>query len=116
MSLKAKDISLITIMVASVLSALYIQYFAGLLYRVYSPYFWAATVALLLVFLKMTVPGQDLMAYFKAAKAELRKVVWPSKSEVMPAFIAVGVAVTVFSFIISFMDSVIVRLLSAIIG
>lgn len=103
-------------MVASMLSALYIQYFAGLLYRVYSPYLWAATVVMLLLFLRLSVPGQDLMAYFKAAKAELRKVVWPSKAEVVPAFIAVGIAVTVFSFIISVMDSVIVKLLSTIIG
>ena len=103
-------------MVASMLSALYVQYFAGLLYRGYSPYFWAASVVMLLLFMKLTIPGNDLVAYFKAAKAELRKVVWPQKSEVMPAFIAVSVAVTVFSFIISLMDSVIVKLLSIVIG
>ena len=116
MSLKAKDRTLLASLVAACVAAMYLQYFAVLSQRAYPPYSWGAAVAVLILFLRFSQQGESFLAYLKAAKGELRKVVWPQKKEVVPALISVAIAVVLFSMLVSFIDTMLVKMLSLIIG
>jgi preprotein translocase subunit SecE len=47
-----------------------------------------------------------MWAFFKDAKAELKKVTWPSRAEVTSTTIVVIVATVFFGFYLFFMDAV----------
>ena len=116
MSLRAKDIVLSVMVTFAVVAAMYVQYFSPMSTNQYAIYWWVGVVVILLLFLKSSQQGKDFISYAKAAKLELRKVVWPSKDDVVSATIAVGVAVVIFSVLVSFLDTMLVKLLSYIIG
>jgi len=116
MSLRAKDIILSAMVTFAVVSAMYVQYFAPMSINQYAMYLWLGVAAVCLLFLKLSQPGEDFISYTKAAKLELRKVVWPGKDDVISATIAVGVAVVIFSVLVSLLDTMLVKLLSYIIG
>lgn len=116
MSLKAKDRALLAGLVAACVAAMYLQYFAVLSQRVYAPYSWGVAVAVIILFLRFSQQGEAFLAYLKGAKGELRKVVWPQRQEVIPALISVAIAVVLFSMLVSFIDTMLVKMLSLIIG
>ena len=116
MSLRAKDIILSAMVTFAAVSAMYAQYFSSVVVQQYAIYFWVSVVLLFLAFLRFSKPGNDFTAYAKAAKAEIRKVVWPGRDDVVSATIAVGIAVVIFSVLVSLLDAMLVKLLSYIIG
>lgn len=77
---------------------------------------WVALLFSLILFLRFSELGRDFVAHVKAARAEIRKVVWPDQKDVISTTIAVGIAVVIFSILVSVLDSVLVRVLATIIG
>lgn len=62
-----------------------------------------------------TKPGK-VKAYFKGVKAEMRKVTWPSKKELINYTGVVILISTILGIIVSILDWGIQRVLSLIIG
>jgi preprotein translocase subunit SecE len=116
MSFKAKDIILSAMTGFVGLGAMYTQYFASISMRQYSTHMWVVLVLTAFVFLKFSGPGIDFIAYAKAARVEIRKVVWPGKQDVVSATVAVAIAVVIFSILVSFLDSLLAKMLAKIIG
>ena len=116
MSLKVKDRFFSALLGAASAYAVYVQYFAPIQIRQQVPYVWGLVLVVVFLFLRMSQPGQDFITYVKQARAELRKVVWPQSSEVMSATTAVGIAVAIFSILVSLLDSMLSGLLAKIIG
>ncbi len=116
MSLKVKDKLISAALGAQVCFAVYLQYFAVLSLRQYALPAWCASGAVLYLFLRYSQPGVDFLMYVAAARVELRKVVWPGKQEVVSATLAVGFAVILFSILVSFLDSLLVKMLTKLIG
>ena len=116
MSLKVKDKLISAVLAALAGCAVYLQYFSVISLRSYAPVAWGALALMLIVFMMYAQPGADFRSYVHAAKAELRKVVWPGRQEVVSATLAVGFAVVLFSILVSFLDSLLVSLLTKLIG
>jgi preprotein translocase subunit SecE len=116
MSLRAKDIILSLLVVLASGTAMYAQYFAPISLHQNAMYLWASTAITFLLFLRFSGPGNNFVAYSKAAKLELKKVVWPPRDDVISATVAVGIAVVIFSVLVSLLDAMLVKLLSYIIG
>ena len=81
MSLRAKDVVLSAMVTFAVVAAMYVQYFAPMSMNQYAIYLWFGVAAVFLLFLKLSQPGSDFISYTKAAKLELRKVLWPGKDD-----------------------------------
>ncbi len=75
---------------------------------------WAITALLFVLGLNFTTAGQDFSKYVKLSRVEIRKVVWPSRRDVVVSTFAVGVAVVIISFMIALLDNVLVWVLSSI--
>ena len=116
MSLKVKDKLISVVLAVQACCAVYLQYFAVISLRQYAPAAWGLLALIFVIFMVSSQPGSDFRAYVQAAKAELRKVVWPGKQEVVSATLAVGFAVVLFSILVSFLDSLLVGLLTKLIG
>lgn len=116
MSLKVKDKLISAVLAAHACTAVYLQYFSVISLRGYAPIAWCVLALMLVIFMVYTQPGVDFRSYVHVAKAELRKVVWPGKQEVISATLAVAFAVVLFSILVSFLDSLLVGLLTKLIG
>ena len=60
----------------------------------------------------LTTVGKELFQFFKDARLEIRKVVWPTRQETMQAVLMVLVAVVVMSLLLWVIDRVIFSLIS----
>ncbi len=63
-----------------------------------------------------TVRGAAIWALLKASRAEIRRVVWPTRDETLQTTVIVLVLVLVFAFILWLLDSALSWLVSAVIG
>lgn len=54
--------------------------------------------------------------YFRDVKAEMKKVTWPSRKEVMSSTLIVVVSVIIFAVVIGLFDAAVVGVLKSIIG
>ena len=99
----------------ALLTSFYFQYVAIKPYP-QNVYYWVMSLVVLALTLKFTQSGRTLVQYIKLSKAELFKVVWPSRNDVVMTTVVVGVAAVLISLLINFLDGVLVRLLSWITG
>ncbi len=101
-------------MTLSAVFALYQQYFVEFsLYKL--PALLALGVLGILV-LCFTTQGREAIVFIKEAQAEIAKVVWPKRQDVIVTTFAVGVAVAIISTLIMLLDSMLVKLLAYITG
>ena len=114
MNLLIVDILLTALLMASVAFAMYVQYFAVFALKQYFLLSWVGVFFVSLIALWFTSYGKHFRVYFKEAKVEIAKVVWPERSDVVRTTIAVGVAVVIFSIIMSVYDSLIIRFIGYI--
>lgn len=63
-----------------------------------------------------TVKGQAFFTLFKEAKAEIRKVVWPTRQETLQTTMIVVVAVLIIGLLLWGLDSLLSWLVSGVIG
>lgn len=77
---------------------------------------WALSGICFFLYLRFATQGNVFVEYVKAAKIEISKVIWPQKDDVVRTTIAVGVAVVLFSIVISFLDSLMVSFVGLITG
>lgn len=116
MSLLFRDIVLVTLVTLAGANVIYVQYFASYMLSQYAVWAWLGFAVSVCVFLGFSELGRAFLAYVKAARGEMRKVVWPTSDDVVRTTIAVGIAVAIFSVLVSVLDSVLVRMLAMIIG
>ena len=114
MKLKVVDIALWLLVVLAVSLALYQQYFVEA--SAYRLSFWAAAFVSAMLAGAFTARGREAQVFVKEARGEMAKVVWPKKQDVTTTTLAVGAAVAVFSLLIAFLDSLLVKLLAYITG
>lgn len=114
MNLLIVDIMLTALLMTSVAFAMYVQYFAMFALKKYFLLSWVGVLAVSIMVLWFTSYGKHFRAYVQDAKVEIAKVVWPEQSDVVRTTIAVGVAVVIFSIIMSLYDSLIIRFIAYI--
>lgn len=93
---------------------------AGVLAFQYLPQYGLLIRAVMVLFtmvaalgLAATTPqGKQLLVFFNGAKAETKKVVWPTKQETIQSTIVVMVAVAVFSVFMWLVDSLLLLIMS----
>jgi len=64
----------------------------------------------------MTQKGKAILVFFKEARQELRKIVWPSKQETMSATLMVGVMVVAMGLFLWLVDSVLLKIVAWLTG
>jgi preprotein translocase subunit SecE len=116
MSLLVKDMLLTATVALSSVALVYVYYFAPHMGQYYILSSLGTLCISGLLFVTLSAPGKKLVSYFKASRAEIRKVVWPKQQEILTTTFAVGVAVVIFSILVSVLDSILVKFLSKIIG
>ncbi len=93
---------------------------AGVLAFQYLPQYGLLIRAVMVLFtmvaalgLAATTPqGKQLLVFFNGAKAETKKVVWPTKQETIQSTIVVMIAVAVFSVFMWLVDSLLLLIMS----
>lgn len=89
-------------------------------YREYSlPLRALAVVAIMgvaFVVALFTAKGKAALEFAKAARVEVRKVIWPTRQEALHTTLIVAVVAAVMSLILWGLDSILVRLVSFITG
>ena len=77
----------------------------------YQTALWLVILAISAGLVLMTTPGMQLIQFFKDAKLEIRKVVWPTRPETIQATLMVLVAVVVMSILLWVIDLVLFRII-----
>lgn len=116
MNLVVRDILLSSFLVLASAAVMYVQYFASYALQQQVMWAWAVLLIAAFLFLMFSETGKSFLLYFKEAKNEIRKVVWPKRQDVVWTTFAVGVAVVIFSILVSMLDTFLVRVLSGLIG
>ena len=75
---------------------------------------WLSVFASSVLVAMFSTQGRLGLSFFKEARSEIAKVVWPKQHEVMMTTVAVGFAVALFSMLITLLDSMLVKLLAYI--
>lgn len=73
---------------------------------------WLGVIALSAVLALITAPGAQLIQFFKDARLEIRKVVWPTRQETMQAALMVLVAVLLMSVLLWVIDMILFRIIN----
>ncbi|WP_457913861.1 preprotein translocase subunit SecE [Candidatus Gillettellia adelgis] len=63
-----------------------------------------------------TIKGKAAASFARQARTEMRKVIWPTRQETLHATFIVSIVTTIMSLILWGLDSILVRLVSFIIG
>ena len=59
---------------------------------------------------------EKLTTYFSNVKSEIQKVIFPTKTQIRQAFVAVFIVVTVISIFLALVDMLMSAIVSAVIG
>lgn len=112
MNLLIVDIMLTALLASSIAFAMYVQYFSVLALKQFFLLSWLGVFFVVIMVLRFASYGKHFREYVQEARVEIAKVVWPEHSDVVRTTIAVGVAVVVFSIIMSIYDSLIIRFIA----
>jgi preprotein translocase subunit SecE len=77
---------------------------------------WLALLALAALVASRTEKGKWAVEFFGESRAELRKVVWPTREETMQTTMVVGVMVVVLALVLWGMDGILVSLIGWLTG
>lgn len=77
---------------------------------------WAAIVVISGFVILRTQKGKRALAFFREARIELRKVVWPTREETMQTTLVVAVMVIILALLLWGMDSILVWLIGWLTG
>jgi len=77
---------------------------------------WLVLVCIIFAITLQTVKGKQVWKFFREARNEMRKVVWPSRQQAFQTTLLVIAMVAVFAVIIWGLDSVIMWLITLITG
>lgn len=77
---------------------------------------WMAIMAVAAFLASRTQKGQRVMRFVDDARAELRKVIWPKREEVVQTTLAVAAMVVVLSLVLWGIDGLLVWLISKLTG
>ena len=115
MSVHIKDKIIIGLVSLTTLAVFYFQYIMVGAYP-FNLYAWFSLLVSVALFLGYSHTGNQFIGYVKASRAEVMRVVWPDRRDIVVTTVAVGVAVAIISGVITLLDSVLVRVLSLITG
>ena len=77
---------------------------------------WLAVLAVAALIASTTQKGKWVVDFFRDSKAELRKVVWPTREETMQTTLVVGAMVVILALLLWGMDGVLVWLIGWLTG
>jgi preprotein translocase subunit SecE len=77
---------------------------------------WLAVLAVAAFIASTTQKGKWVVDFFRDSKAELRKVVWPTREETIQTTLVVGAMVVILSLLLWGMDGVLVWLIGWLTG
>lgn len=109
-----KWIIVVIIWVAGLAGSFFIYTYLPEQTKWYQVALWAAVLGLSGFVASLTATGSQLFHYFKDAKIELRKVIWPNRQETLQATLMVLVAVAVMSLLLWLIDSLLFYLINYI--
>lgn len=78
----------------------------------YQSILWVVVLVFCSGLVLITKPGRKLLQFFKDARIEIRKVVWPTRQETMQATLMVLVAVLLMSLLLWGMDLILFRIIN----